>query len=57
MMNYVDKMNSISQCVTGLCEHPEHKVNNLVWIIPSIIAAYFLAKILPTPKRYRLDSK
>ncbi len=56
-MNYVDKMNSINQCVTGLCEHPEHKVNNLVWIIPCIIAACFLAKILPSPKRYRLDSK
>ena len=47
-MNYTDKMNSMmqqSQCVNGLCEHLEHKVNALVWIIPAIAAVYFASAI------------
>ena len=48
-MNYTEKMNSIMQqshqlqeCVSGLCEHPEHKVNPLVWIIPAVAGVYFI---------------
>ena len=44
-MNYIDKMNSImqqGQCVNGLCEHPEHKVNALVWIVPVIAVSYLV---------------
>ena len=41
-MNYVDKMNSLNQCVSGLCECPEHKVNILLWAVPIAIGIYFL---------------
>ena len=48
-MNYTEKMNNLlnqshqlQECVGGLCEHPEHKVNVLVWIIPAIAGAYLI---------------
>jgi hypothetical protein len=51
-MNYIDKMNSImkqshqlQECVSGLCEHPEHKVNALIWIIPMTVGAYLVTVI------------
>jgi hypothetical protein len=44
-MNYVDKMNSISNCATGLCECLEHKVNTLVWVVPVVIGIYLLSKV------------
>ncbi len=44
-MNYIDKMNNISNCATGLCECPEHKVNTLVWIVPIILGIYLLNKV------------
>jgi len=51
-MNYTEKMNSlmvqshqIQECASGLCEHPEHKVNALVWIIPAVAGAFLLNKI------------
>ena len=49
-MNYTEKMNSLLQqshqlqeCVGGLCEHLEHKVNALIWIIPAIAGAYLIS--------------
>ncbi len=54
-MNYTEKMNSmmaqshqIQECVGGLCEHPEHKINALVWVIPGIIAAVLIGKLIKT---------
>ena len=44
-MNYIDKMNSINNCATGLCECPEHKVNTLMWIIPIVVGVYLLNKV------------
>ncbi len=52
-MNYTDKMNSlmaqsheISECASGLCEHAEHKVNALVWIIPIVAGVLIFSKLL-----------
>tara|TARA_R100000008_G_scaffold50150_1_gene29957 strand:+ start:253 stop:429 length:177 start_codon:yes stop_codon:yes gene_type:complete len=51
-MNYTEKMNSlmaqshqIQECASGLCEHPEHKVNALVWIIPAVAGVFLLNKV------------
>jgi len=44
-MNYIDKMNSLNHCVSGLCECPEHKINALVWIIPIMAGIYILNKV------------
>ena len=51
-MNYTEKMNSLmvhshqlQECTSGLCEHPEHKVNALIWIIPLIIGAFLFSKL------------
>ena len=56
-MNYTEKMNSLmvqshqlQECTSGLCEHPEHKVNALVWIIPIIIGVFLLSKKYKTIK-------
>ncbi len=32
-------MNETVKCINGLCEHPEHTVNALVWILPAIAGA------------------
>ena len=52
-MNYTEKMNSlmaqshkIHECATGLCEHAEHKVNALVWIIPIVAGVFMFIKLL-----------
>jgi len=37
-------MNNITQCINGICEHPEHKINALWWIIPISIGIYLLYK-------------
>ena len=54
-MNYTEKINSllaqshqIQECVGGLCEHPEHKINALVWVIPGIIVAVLIGKLIKT---------
>lgn len=44
-MNYIDKMNSINNCATGLCECPEHNINNLVWIVPIVIGVLMMTNI------------
>lgn len=38
-------MNNAIECTSGLCEHPEHTVNALVWILPAIAAAFLINKI------------
>jgi len=57
-MNYSEKMNSlmaqshqIQECVGGLCEHPEHKVNALMWIIPVVAGAFVFNKIYKAGKK------
>ena len=35
----------IQECVGGLCEHPEHKVNALLWIIPAVAGGFLLNKV------------
>lgn len=40
----------IQECVGGVCEHPEHKVNALIWIIPIIIGALVFSKMYKTFK-------
>ena len=54
-MNYTEKINSlmaqshqIQECANGLCTHPEHKINALVWVIPGIIAAVLIGKLIKT---------
>lgn len=56
-MNYTEKMNGlmaqshqIQECASGVCEHPEHKVNALIWIIPIIIGALVFSKMYKTFK-------
>ncbi len=51
-MNYTEKINSlitqshkVQECASGLCEHPEHKVNMLVWLVPAIAVAYLMTKM------------
>lgn len=51
-MNYIDKMNSISGCATGLCHCPEHNVNNLVWILPAVVGALLLSKLYKKYMQY-----
>ena len=51
-MNYIDKMNSLNNCATGLCECPEHKVNTLMWIIPIAVGAYLLNKVYSKNNSY-----
>ena len=41
----------IQECVGGLCEHPEHKVNALMWIIPVVAGAFVFNKIYKAGKK------
>ncbi len=41
-------MNNIEntiKCVNGLCEHAEHKVNMLIWLVPAIAGAFLISVI------------
>lgn len=32
-------------CVNGLCEHAEHKINTLWWLVPIMILATYTYKL------------
>ena len=39
-------MNDTIKCMNGLCDHSEHAVNGLVWLVPAIVVmAYFINKM------------
>mgnify|MGYP003979841733 CR=1 FL=1 len=31
-------------CMNGICEHAEHKVNSLWWLIPAVILSLYIAR-------------
>ncbi len=38
-------MDNVIKCVNGVCNHPEHSANALVWLVPAIAAGYLAGKI------------
>lgn len=38
-------MNNTIKCVNGLCDHPEHTVNGLIWLVPAAIAVCLMIKL------------
>ena len=39
-------MKNIFECIPGLCEHPEHKLNVLWWILATIAIIYIAHKYI-----------
>ena len=46
MQTIFDKIDpNYTNCISGVCEHAEHKVNSLWWIIPLTFLIYLYGKI------------
>jgi len=35
-------MEDIIKCTNGVCDHPEHAANALVWVVPAIAIGYLI---------------
>jgi len=42
ILNKVDP--NYINCMNGVCEHAEHKVNSLWWVVPVCILSYIICK-------------
>jgi hypothetical protein len=46
MNTILDKVDpQYMNCMSGACEHIEHKVNALWWIIPVVVLTYLYGKV------------
>ena len=44
-MNIVNKIPPLYlDCMSGLCEHGQHRVNSLWWIIPAVVMSLYIAR-------------